>query len=73
MHGETMADIDKNGCAGASSSLMQLYDGPFSFSAFLYDSISWGNGDGGRTEGSEKQTKDTLEPFPTLPSLLTTP
>lgn len=79
MHNEMMADIDKNGrCAGAYSSVMQLYDAPFSFSAntLLYDSISWGNrerGDRGRTEDSGKQTEDTSEPFRTLPSLVTMP
>lgn len=68
MHDEMKADIDKNGrCTGTYSSVMQLYDAPFSFSAnaFLYDSISWGNGDRGGTEGSGKQTKDTSEPFRT--------
>lgn len=45
MHDEMKTDIDKKGmCTGAYSSVMQLYDAPFTFSAnaFLYDSISWG-------------------------------
>lgn len=73
MHNEMKADIDKTGrCTGAYSSVMQLYDAPFSFSAnaFLYDSISWGNGDRGGTEGLGKETEDTSEPFRTLPSLV---
>lgn len=54
------ADIDKKGmCTGAYSSVMQLYDAPFTFSAnaFLYDSISWGNGDRAGLKAQEKRRK----------------
>lgn len=47
MHEETRGDIDKDGrCRGVYSSVMRLYDAPFSFSMNgFYDSISWVNRD----------------------------
>lgn len=76
MHDEMKADIDKNGrCAGAHCSVMQLYDGPFSFSlnTFFFFTIPFllqaQLGVGPRVR---EQTADTSETFRHL-SLLTTP